>query len=344
MKSQYVTTLRVNSKGLYDLLVEADNNWRDWVKFSYYDEEGNYYNIHYEDDIFGKHISIHKQDKYGNNKDIIKRYRNLNADDFQSLKRFVSDFDKQMIIYKYYYLNGKSSFDRIELTENKYYRYFGEETIIFGNGFFVDIKNIEKDFLSYLSNIDKSYEKYDDEGNLTVTKFIREVYLLNFFESLRILDKYRFENDEYKEEIDKIYKKVKELEIRINKYVQEKGLVKKFDSLKKGRDLLKENLINILMAEEGISNANQEIECLVFYNDDYISELEKLIDSKEAGKKYILKLKEMGKHIEKKVKYFLYEGIDEDSSLSVKINKIDDCFLGYLLWFEGIDFNKCVFR
>ena len=135
MKSQYVTTLRVNSKGLYDLLVEADNNWRDWVKFSYYDEEGNYYNIHYEDDIFGKHISIHKQDKYGRNKDIIKRYRNLNADDFQSLKRFVSDFDKQMIIYKYYYLNGKSSFDRIELTENKYYRYFGEDTIIFGNGF-----------------------------------------------------------------------------------------------------------------------------------------------------------------------------------------------------------------
>jgi len=146
MKSQYVTTLRVNSKGLYDLLVEADNNWRDWIKFSYYDEEGNYYNIHYEDDIFGKHISIHKQDKYGSNKDIIKRYRNLNADDSESLKRFVNDFDKQMIIYKYYYLNGKSSFDRIELTENKYYRYFGEDTIIFGNGFFCRYKEYRKRF------------------------------------------------------------------------------------------------------------------------------------------------------------------------------------------------------
>ena len=51
MKAKYVTTLRVNSKRLYDLLVEADNNWRDWIKFNYYDEEGNYYNIHYEDDI-----------------------------------------------------------------------------------------------------------------------------------------------------------------------------------------------------------------------------------------------------------------------------------------------------
>lgn len=259
----------------------------------------------------------------------------------------MSDFDKNMVIYKYYYIKGELSFDRIEVAENKYYRYFGEDTIIFGNGFFVEIKNIEKDFFSYLSKIDKSYEKYDDEGNLTVTKFIREVYLLNFFEARSILDKYRFENDKCKEDVDKIYKKVKELEERIDKYIQEKSLVKEFECFRKGRNLLNDNLIKILMAEENISNVNQEIESLVLYRDDYMSELERLIDDKETSKKYILKLKEMGemgKHIEEKVKSILYEGIDEDSSLSVKINKIDDCFLGYLLWFEGIDFNKCVFR
>ena len=48
----------------------------------------------------------------------------------------MSDFDKNMVIYKYYYIKGELSFDRIEVAENKYYRYFGEDTIIFGNVFF----------------------------------------------------------------------------------------------------------------------------------------------------------------------------------------------------------------